>query len=339
MKTPRSLRVTAVIGAAALALVGCAAGGPEANRAELAPATPAETSSETTASTWPRTVAVGEGEVTLDAQPENIVALSTETSDILLELVGPEKMAAVSAGSATEGMGNQVELANQVETQLNWQTNPDPEQLLALAPDLVLVTERHDGQESVVTALEQAGIPAVGFTAADFASPEKVAATIGLIGELVGAEDKATELIDRMNAEVEEATAAIADVAEKPRTLVLMARGGELMMQGAQSATTGLVELAGGTSIAHEMGWQAAVPADPETIIAANPDVILVQDFRGEGTGPFQGLLNDPALADVAAIQNDRVETVPAALTSGTAGAYLGQGLLAIAKVLHPDAF
>jgi iron complex transport system substrate-binding protein len=108
---------------------------------------------------------------------------------------------------------------------------------------------------------------------------------------------------------------------------------------GAQTSTTNLVELAGGDSVASDHGWNQAVAADPELIVDANPDVILVQDFHGAGLDPFTELLENPALADVTAIADDHVELVDAATTSGTAGSRIGEGLAEIAGLLHPELF
>lgn len=84
-----------------------------------------------------------------------------------------------------------------------------------------------------------------------------------LASELLGANDVST------------AAFASSDFAS-PKTLVLFARGGQKMIMGMQSATTNLVELAGGEPISPKGKRPGAVPADPETIVQLNPDVILI---------------------------------------------------------------
>lgn len=64
---------------------------------------------------WPRTVTLGNSEISLDAAPQRIVAVSTETGDLALELVGPERMAGVVEGAQDPSSANQSELAQQVE--------------------------------------------------------------------------------------------------------------------------------------------------------------------------------------------------------------------------------
>lgn len=330
----RHLFVLAVM--ASLSLTGCSQTQQEASEETSVAAGTEESSGQ-----WPRTIDVGDTEVTLEQQPQRVVALSTETGDLALELVGPERVTAVSDGSVQEGSGNQVEFAQQVEYVFESASAPapDPERILALDPDLVLLTDRHDGEGSAADMLESAGVPTVSFAATDFASPEAVANNVSLLGELLGAEDEATQIATELIEQVNAVESALTDTQERPTTIVLMARGGQQMIMGAESATTKLVETAGGEALATTRGWDAAIPADPETIIAANPEVILVQDFQESGLGPFQGLLEDTALQEVPAVLEDRVHVVDARTTSGTAGSTIGEGLEQVAELLHPEAF
>ena len=82
---------------------------------------------------WPRTVTVGDHDVTVQSQPKRIVALSTEVADLALELVGPERVVAVTKNALDESSGNQVELARQVPNAIANSTKPDPEQILSLS--------------------------------------------------------------------------------------------------------------------------------------------------------------------------------------------------------------
>ena len=61
------------------------------------------------AGSWPRTVTLGNSEITLDAAPQRIVAVSTETGDLALELVGPERMAGLVEGAQDPSSANQSE--------------------------------------------------------------------------------------------------------------------------------------------------------------------------------------------------------------------------------------
>ncbi|GAA1809591.1 ABC transporter substrate-binding protein [Nesterenkonia flava] len=290
---------------------------------------------------WPRTVTLGEQEVVIEQEPQAVVALSTETGDITLELAGPERVAAVTTGSATEGTGNAVELAQEVETVFPPGTDPDPEQVLALEPDLVLITGRHDGEDNVADILAASGVPALVFDTADFATPDAVADSVRLLGVALGEDTSAAEQAEAIEEEVLQVQEAVvgAEGQSQPRTVGLMARGNQVMVTGMGSTLTSLAEQAGGASVAEEMGWRGAVPVDAELLLAANPDVILIEDFQGAGIAPFEDLLASSVLAEVPAIAQDEVHLIPGAVASGTAGLRIGEGLRQIAEILHPEQF
>lgn len=328
----RPLTAAAGILAAALVLTACSA------PADSPAAAESPAASAPAAGAWPRDVRVGDVTVEIPAEPTRIVALSTETGDLALELVGADRVVAVSTGSVTEGAGNQLELAQQVETVLEAGTTPDPEQILALDPDLVLLTQRHDGEQAAADLLEGTGVPTIALPSTSFQTLDGIADTVTLLGEAFGAEDAAADIVadmDKAAAEaIEHAQEHAAEAGGAPTVLLLMARGGQQMIQPAGTLMSHLVEEVGGEIVGSGPG---ATPADPKRIAQLDPDVILVEDFRGAGLGPFQSLLASPALAGVRAIAHDRVELVSGALASDTAATHAVEGLEAIAEVLYHD--
>ena len=329
-----SAKLVAVTGVAALSLAALSAcGSTESTNTDT---NGKGTSSAAKQAQWPRSVKVGKNEVKVSAAPQRVVALTTETADLALQLVGPERVVAVTRNALDDKSGNQVELAKKVENSIANSTKPDPEQILSFKPDLVLFTGRHDQEQSAAKLLEGTGVPTAQFASADFASPKAVAESITTLGALLGAEEKAAELVEKLNADTEQALAYAKDAKDKPRTLTLFARGGQKMIMGVGSAPTNLVELAGGEVLSPKAGRPGAVPADPETIVKLNPDVILIQGFHGAGKEQFAELLSNPALANVPAIKDGRVTVVNAKTTSGTAGTEIGKGLQEVAEALHP---
>src|SRR5699024_6712098 len=81
--------------------------------------------------------------------PSRIVGVSSDVSDMALLLAGPERVAAVSESSRSPHMGMVPDLARQVEGTIPAGVEPDAEQILTHAPDLVLTTARHAGERSV----------------------------------------------------------------------------------------------------------------------------------------------------------------------------------------------
>ncbi|WP_456286564.1 ABC transporter substrate-binding protein [Microbacterium sp. JZ70] len=315
-------------GLAIAAIAGCAPSALAESAATTAPARPA--------ADWPRTVEVGGAAVEIAAPPERIVALSTETGDLALQLVGPERVAAVASGSVTEGTGNAIEEAREVETVLAPGTAPDPEQILSLDPDLVILTGRHEGEAAAAELLQASGVPSLAFAAADFQTFDAVLDSISVLGDALGAEDEAARITDRMAAERDEIASAVASADRAPEVLLLMARGGQLMIQPASTLMADLVRTAGGEPVG---AGDSARPADPEQVAVLDPEAIIVEDFRGAGLEPFRPLLDSPAVAEVTAIRESEVHAVSGAIATGAAGSRAAEGLAEIARILHPGAF
>ena len=96
-----------------------------------------------------------------------------------------------------------------------------------------------------------------------------------------------------------------------------------------------LVTDAGAVSINAEMGVRGSLPADPEKIIEADPDVIVVQDVRGKGRERFASLLGNPALAEVPAIEDERVLYISNTLVGVSSGLASVDGLEQLVEELH----
>jgi iron complex transport system substrate-binding protein len=285
--------------------------------------------------TWPRTVEIGTGTVTLEQPPAAIVAITSEAADLVLQLAGPERMVAVPASSTSPHSGTAVELAEQVAQTLPPGIEPDPEQILALGPDLVISTARHGGEEEAGDQLEQTGVPTVNLSPDAFSTPEAISATVRSLGELLGEETLATEIADRFDAEIAEQDARA--IADGPTAIALMARGGNVMvMQGTMLAE--LITRAGGVDVAAEHGIDTTRPLDAELLGVLAPEVIFVEDFQGTGTEPFDELLGSAALAEVPAIAEDEVHLVPMTEASGVSGLSTPIGYAAVLDSLEQAA-
>lgn len=262
-----------------------------------------------------------------------IVAVTSETADMAMMLVGPENMAAISASSQNPKVGLDPDLAAKATNTLPPGVNPDAEQILAYEPDVVLLTARHGGEKSVGAQLKAAGVNVLEFSNDDFNTPERYAVTLREVGKTLGAPRKA----ERIAADYERRIADIdAMKGEKtPRTMALMARGGQVMAMGAENTIPALAIRAGGVDAAQEAGLTATAPIDAELVVRAAPDIVFVEDFMGAGMGPFQELLSNPALAEVPAVKNKRIVLLPMNEASAVAGTNLPLGYEKIMTEVH----
>ena len=264
--------------------------------------------------------------------PQRIVAVTSETADMALLLAGPDSMAAIAAGSQSPAMGMVPQLAQQVENTLPAGINPDAEQILSYQPDLVLTTSRHGGEKSAAEQLAAAGVPMIAFESADFGTPEAYAEALLKVGEAVGQQSAAEDYADRLRESIAEIDAQKSD--QQPSVLVLMARGGNVMAMASDNMLPGLALRAGATDAAAAAGITSTGAIDAETLVRADPDIILLENFQGAGEEPFDELLSGTAVAEVPAIANHDVHLIDMTEASSVAGINLPTGYQKIMDII-----
>jgi iron complex transport system substrate-binding protein len=102
---------------------------------------------------------------------------------------------------------------------------------------------------------------------------------------------------------------ALANISgQKPRVLFMYLRGTDVQqVAGKNTAADAMITAAGGINAAAEAGIDGFKPLSPETVVAAQPDVLLVMTKGLESVGGVDGLLAIQGLADTPAGQNRRV--------------------------------
>ncbi|MHA2790173.1 ABC transporter substrate-binding protein [Corynebacterium sp. S7] len=284
----------------------------------------ASSASESGASAFPRDVAVGEETVHVAEEPQRIAILSSDATNLVQQLVSIDRIIAVPDSGGENPP---------VETILPGGANADPEQVLALNPDLVILTARHGAEQDASTLLEQANVPTASFDSDSWASIDGMLTALATLGELTGSEVKASELTAEVNTKRDETLAQI-DENEHPRVLTLMARGNSKMIMTSTTMLNGLVREAGGVPIVDEQEIVGSASADPEQVVALAPDVILIEDFRGQGREQFADLINSPALAEVPAISEGQVHYMSRTTTGSSAGTQAVEGLREVAEAI-----
>ena len=311
--------------ALAALLAGCSmqpAAGPQTEAAA-----PAAVEEPAGSQGFPRTITDGLGsEVTIPQKPQRIVSLTLATDEILLSLVATERVRAVTYLAGDSIWTNVSEIARQVEHTVQ----SDPEQIIALEPDLVLAATYNNPDH--IKLLRDAGIPVVVVSLFD--SVDQVADNIRYVAQLTGDEARAEELIAAMEERLAAIEAMAAKAETKPRVLFYTAFGSSA---GKGSTFSDIVQRAGGINLGDEALDGPFGEISLEKIVELNPDVIITDEFSPEDNAEWQeNFSNHPALANVNAKKNGRIYTVPARHIS-TVSHYIVEGVYDVAKLLHPD--
>lgn len=186
------------------------------------------------------------------------------------------------------------------------------EAILELAPTVVL-TDTTIGPKEVRQQLRDAGIDVVVIS-----SDRRLDTTDALVTEIaaaLGVPTRGAALIERLNGELDDALAEIAEVApaqasDRARMLFLYVRGSANVYYifGEDSGADSLIDAVGGVDVAEEIGWEGMKPMTAEALVAAQPDVLVMMTDGLESVDGIDGLIERiPALAETPAGANRRV--------------------------------
>jgi iron complex transport system substrate-binding protein len=265
------------------------------------------------------------------------VAGSLNAAETVMALGETDRLAALPE-IAQEGRYTTFrEQAEQVPNALPGGFADDPEQILALEPDLVLLTLAHDGEEDVFTMLTEAGVPVVAMDSYP-ATVDEAISSIRTIAQAIGSDVAAEAHVEQIEERADAVAETIADSTEEPRVLyVSMWLDDGPYGTGPGTLTHDLLRRAGATNALEEVGFDASDYVDVEQIVAAAPTHIITQDPEGVGLDVADGFLDHPGLADVPAIAEDRILVLPNGFFSPSIGGI--DGLEQMAAWLHdPDA-
>lgn len=256
------------------------------------------------------------------ARPERIVSLAPNITEILYAIgAGPRVIATTSFCTYPPDAANTTKIG---DTQ-----RPDVERILALKPDLVLVSTASQ-LESISDRLGALGVPTVVTTAKGV---DGVLASIERIGVATGDAAAATDVAAKLRARIETVRAAVAG---RPAPKVFAIVGNEpLFTTGKGTFLDDLIRLAGGASITADetTEWPQY---SAEAVIAKAPDVMLVplvsHGFAVQDSGV------PSSIAETPAVRNDRIVKIDGDLLMRP-GPRLVDGLEQLAKALHPEAY
>lgn len=234
--------------------------------------------------------------VSVPVEAKRIVSLTSAYEPILLEMVGPSRLGAVSFLSKTKGYGPNYELAKSVKVSLY---SYAVEKIVYLHPDLVIAPEYTS--RDVLDGLEHMGIPVVIIS-----SPKTVQETVTLVerlGAVVGAENKAREMTTKMQQDIEEVKALSADT----KGQVVISMSSMEGFSGTGSLFDDMTRVMGLVNGPSHLGYAPRTAFTEERIIEMDPDVILIPVYD-KSEMAWQTLYRDnPGLQTVKAVQDHRV--------------------------------
>ena len=224
-----------------------------------------------------------------------MASLNLTADELLVEMLPPERLVAVTRWADDPNTSN---VAGRVPATAVRLPRADLERLIALRPDLVVVSEYTDAD--FLRLLEKSGLRHHRMSGLD--TLDGIRAAILDLGRAVGAEPAAARLVSRYDAVLAELRRRLAG-APRPRVLYW----GDPHTAGAGTTIGSLVEAAGAANVARELGISGIVPLAGEKAFGADPDAFLVT----AGSGAAAVLRGHPLLSRARAVREGRVVEMP----------------------------
>jgi cobalamin transport system substrate-binding protein len=307
-------------------VAGCASTG--ATTAPTLAPTPAVTAAPSAAPTatppaFPTTVTDDQGTgVTINAEPTKIVSLTPAATEILYAIGAGDRVVA-----KVEDLANYPPAAASLPVVATYK-GVDVEKIVALDADLVVSGGADFGQGDAVDQLRHANVPVV---IAEPTTTAGVLQDIRLLGAATGQGATANALADGMQADFDAIRTATAGIAH-PKVFYEIDASNAIYGPAKGSFLEELLTLAGATPVTTASATEYAIPL--ETLVTANPDVILLGD-SAYGVTPEQ-VKARTGWKTIAAVQSGAIYPVEDVVITRP-GPRLIDGLLALVKAIHPE--
>lgn len=270
-----------------------------------------------------------------DKKPTKIYASTLSLEEVLVDLVTPDRIVAISEMATDEKLSLISQKASKVNKKL--QGRVGVEGILSLNPDLVLLQDNMDA--SIINSLKDVGLKV--FVSNVPVTVEMIEKRILKIAKAVGEEEKGEQIVGEMWSKILKSQEKLSSLTDKDKKIIMA-----YSQQGVFGSAKGVFnDICNKALVKNGAAMAGLVRGDhlsKEKIIEYDPEVFI---FPSHDTGKYgdlevfiQEVLNDPALQNVRAIKNNRILIVKDRYRS-TTSQYIGDAVVAIAQGTYPEYF
>jgi len=237
---------------------------------------------------------------------ERIASAGGDITEIIYALGVGDKVIGVDS---TSGFPDEVS----DKEQIGYVRGLAAEGILALNPDLLIGADDM-GPPNVIKNMQAAGLDVA--VAPAVLGADRVPVKIKFVGETLGLESKAKQLISQYETEMQAVAKEREALTLSHKVLfILSVRDGAPVVGGRMTSANDIIQLAGGTNVADSFdGWK---PMNAEAIIAAAPDLILMTDAHSDRVGGKDAIISRPDIAQTPAGKSGNIATMDAMLLLG----------------------
>lgn len=256
-------------------------------------------------------------ELTFEKAPAAIVTLVPSETETIFAIGGGSFVVGVDKWS------NYPEEATSIAQIGDMTTNI--EAVAALNPELILANSSMNGE--AIASLRELGYAVYATNPKTY---DEVVAKVQELGVIMNLQAQAGEVAAHMVDVKEQVTEAVKGA--EPKKVFLEFSPGYTV--GTGEFLNELITLAGGANIAADVeGWNAV---NAEDVLTKNPEIIIYPDFGEEKSSILTAIEERPGWETIDAVKNNAMYMVSNDPLVRV-GPRLAEGLLEVAKVIHPD--
>lgn len=264
-------------------------------------------------------------EITIPSDISRIISTAPSNTEVLVGLGLTEKLVAVDKYSAD------IDSSFEKVPQINFR-DPDAEALLALNPDIIIASgHNRKGDEDPYALIKEAGVCVVYIPSSH--SIDGIYEDIRFIAQITGKSEAGEQMIASYQETVNQikTIAAAIPEAEKKKVYFEIAPAPNLSSFGKNTFLNEFIETVGAENIfADQESW---ISPDPESVLNANPDVILTNQSFHESA--VEEILGRDSFQSIQAVKDKQVFVIDSNASSRPSQNSV-LALKQIAKAVYP---
>ena len=267
-------------------------------------------------------------------KPQRIASFSISTDEILMALVEPKRIVAISRLADDPGVSSIVKEAKQVPNRVQGNSM---EVLLSFKPDVVIIPDFHPPE--MIQSVRELGMKVYVYkTPSTIAGVKK---SIRQLAALTGEKKKGEEVIAKMEEKTGRVQKKLEGIPQSKRKRVMQMTS-ESAFYAPDNSFGDVCRHAGVIDASLELNYPSAMEITQEKIVELNPDIIFVPawdyDGKHEPVGERQIILNNPSYKGIKAIRDGQVYSISGALVL-TISQYIADAVEEVARVSYPEVF
>lgn len=241
----------------------------------------------------------------IDLTALKIVSSNGTISEILTSIGLEDKIVGVDVTSTYPS-------SLQEKAKIGHNRNINVEGVLELGPSLFLASKK-DLKPEAIMQLQQSGVKVIQFDI--YHSVEGARNLIKSVTDSLKLQTKGDSLLQILDTQLAEVK-DYPKQEKKTKVLFIYARGaGTMMVAGKGTQVHEMIQLAGGVNVASDI--DDFKPLTPESLVAYNPEAILLFDSGLNSLGNEEGILQLPGVMDTDAGKNRNIIHMDGQLLSG----------------------